>query len=548
MDGNPPVKLAHGVKDWNEQNPFAPEELPPHSERAEQAVLGAILWDPATALPEVLTELHSKAEAKLAFYDLRHAELFGVLLEMQESRLHMDAVTIDQRLRDLGKMESVGGRAYLESLKDMVPGAAFAGEYARTVAAKWKLRKMRRSLIEGLDRLRKQEPQDTAESLLEQISADVLDVVTDARSVAGEPQLMGDWFAAIQARMETFVQGRKVMLGLPTGFNYLDNMLCGIKGGEYIVIAARPGQGKTSIVLQMAEHIAVRLEKPVAVFSMEMTGESLAERVWFGYSGANFQHYRNGFMENRDIPRLTTAAIRLRNAPVWVDETCAMNIQRLSLVARKLKRKHGIAAIFVDYLQLMPATPGRENDMRARELADISMGLKRLSKELNLPVVVLAQMNRNIEQEDNKNRKPVLSDLKDCGQIEQDADVVGFLYAADLRKPQMQWEDSGQRPPHFRFLDKFELPEKEAEAMRKAKLVPEWTPLNWKKHLRRINLLIAKQRNGPTGDCSLVYESARMRFHDAYNPAEEEGGGENSEARSRKSEEMPSDQEMGWKP
>jgi len=191
-------------------------------------------------------------------------------------------------------------------------------------------------------------------------------------------------------------------------------------------------------------------------------------------------------------------------------------------VARKLKRKHGIGAIFVDYLQLMPATPGRENDMRARELADISMGLKRLSKELNLPVVVLAQMNRNIEQEDNKNRKPVLSDLKDCGQIEQDADVVGFLYPANMKKSQMQWEDTKVRPPEFGFLGQFELPEVEVEAMRKMKLVPDWTPMNWKKHLRRINLLIAKQRNGPTGDCALVYESARMRFLDAHRPEREE--------------------------
>jgi replicative DNA helicase len=401
---------------------------------------------------------------------------------------------------------------------DAIAGATLVVQYADTVAAKWKLRRMQQSLVAGLQRIRTGEADTTAEGLMEEISANVLDVVSDAESAAGEPQLMGDYFAAIQARMETFTQGRKVMLGLPTGFNYLDNMLCGLKGGEYLVIAARPGQGKTSIILQMAEHISLKHEKPVAVFSMEMTGESLAERVWFSFSGANFQHYRNGFMENRDIPRLLSAALKLRKAPIYIDDSCAMNIQRLSLVARKLKRKHGIGAIFVDYLQLMPATPGRENDMRARELADISMGLKRLSKELNLPVVVLAQMNRNIEQEDNKNRKPVLSDLKDCGQIEQDADVVGFLYPANLKKAQMEWEDTGKRPADFGFLGQFELPEAEVELMRKQKLVPDWTPLNWKKYLRRINLLIAKQRNGPTGDCALVYESARMRFLDAHRP------------------------------
>lgn len=520
------------------------DQLPPHSVEAEQAVLGAILQKPADALPEVLTELHSKSQAKLAFYDLRHATIFGVVMDMYEAAQPMDVVLIRQRLKDLGLFESVGGDGYLDVLLGKGLEAFYLAQYAQVVAAKWKLRKMQASLVESLARLRKLEPQDTAESLLEEISANVLDVVQDAATDRGETCLMGDYFAAIQARMETFAQGRKVMQGLSTGFNYLDNMLCGLKGGEYIVIAARPGQGKTSIVLQMAEHVSLKHELPVGIFSMEMTGEALAERVWFSFSGANFQHYRNGFMEHRDIPRLLAAALKLRKTPIYINDQCAMNIQRLSLEARKMVRQHGVKAIFVDYLQLMPATPGRENDMRARELADISMGLKRLAKELNLPVVVLAQMNRNIEQEDNKNRKPVLSDLKDCGQIEQDADVVGFLYHADLRKPQAQWEDQGRRPEQFRFLDQFELPEQEAEAMRKAKLLPEWTPLNWRKHLRRINLLIAKQRNGPTGDCALVYESARMRFHDAYNPAEEEGAA--PPAPVGRDVEMPTAEELGW--
>ena len=518
------------------------DSLPPHSLPAEQAVLGACLLDPAGAIPEVLTALASRAQAKLAFYDLRHAMLFSVLVELHDAGKPMDIVTIRQRLIDVGQLDSVGGLNYLTSLMDGIPGAALVAEYAGAVADKWKLRKMQQSLVAGLQRIRTGEADTTAEGLLEEISANVLDVVSDAEAATGEPQLMGDYFGAILARMETFSQGRKVMLGLPTGFNYLDNMLCGLKGGEYIVIAARPGMGKTSIILQMAEHISLTQAKPVAVFSMEMTGESLAERVWFSFSGANFQHYRNGFMEHRDIPRLLAAQLKLQKTPIYIDDSCAMNIQRLSLVARKLKRKHGIGAIFVDYLQLMPATPGRENDMRARELADISMGLKRLSKELNIPVVVLAQMNRNIEQEDNKNRKPVLSDLKDCGQIEQDADVVGFLYAANLKRAQMEWEDRGERPAEFGFLGQFPLPEVEQEAMRKQKLEPCWTPLNWKKHLRRINLLIAKQRNGPTGDCALVYECARMRFLDAHRPAHEE---EPEAAPRRTKHEMPTEQEMG---
>jgi len=521
------------------------DQLPPHSLPAEQAVLGACLSDPAQAVPEVLTVLASRAQAKLAFYDLRHALLFGVLVEMHDGGKPMDIITIKQRLLDVGQLEAVGGLNYLTSLMDSVPGAALVTQYAEAVAAKWKLRKMQSSLVEGLQRIRSGEADTTAEGVLEEISANVMDVVSDAESAGRGTVLMGDYFEAIQTRMETFVQGRKVMQGLSTGFNYLDNMLCGLKGGEYIVIAARPGQGKTSIILQMAEHISLKHEQPVGIFSMEMTGEALAERVWFSFSGANFQHYRNGFMETRDVPRLLAAALKLRRAPIYINDQCAMNIQRLSVEARKMKRKHGIAALFVDYLQLMPATPGRENDMRARELADISMGLKRLSKELNLPVVVLAQMNRNIEQEDNKNRKPVLSDLKDCGQIEQDADVVGFLYAANMKESQREWEDTGERPAAFGFLGQFELPELEVEAMRKQKLVPEWTPLNWKKHLRRINLLIAKQRNGPTGDCALVYESARMRFLDAHRPERAEEMLDAAAAPRHSAADMPTEREMG---
>lgn len=521
------------------------DQLPPHSIPAEQAVLGACLLDPAQAVPEVLTVLASRAQAKLAFCDLRHALLFGVLVEMHDGGKPMDIITIKQRLLDVGQLEAVGGLNYLTSLMDSVPGAALVAQYAEAVAAKWKLRKMQSSLVEGLQRIRSGEADTTAEGVLEEISANVMDVVSDAESAGRGTVLMGDYFEAIQTRMETFVQGRKVMQGLSTGFNYLDNMLCGLKGGEYIVIAARPGQGKTSIILQMAEHISLKHEQPVGIFSMEMTGEALAERVWFSFSGANFQHYRNGFMETRDVPRLLAAALKLRRAPIYINDQCAMNIQRLSVEARKMKRKHGIAALFVDYLQLMPATPGRENDMRARELADISMGLKRLSKELNLPVVVLAQMNRNIEQEDNKNRKPVLSDLKDCGQIEQDADVVGFLYAANMKESQREWEDTGERPAAFGFLGQFELPELEVEAMRKQKLVPEWTPLNWKKHLRRINLLIAKQRNGPTGDCALVYESARMRFLDAHRPERAEEMLDAATAPRHTAADMPTEREMG---
>lgn len=504
-----------------------PDTLPPHSPAAEQGVLGCCLLDPKSGVDEALVHLVSRREAHLAFYDLRHQIIFKVLLEMQEARRAIDVITLAETLKDRGELAQVGGAEYLGQLQDQVPSAAMLPEYAGIVAAKWKLRKMIGALAKAqltLDGSREEKGKSvTAEALIEQIGADVLDALDDSATTARQAQRLGSYFPKIIERMDRFCQGKKVMLGLSTGFNYLDNYTCGLKGGEYLVIAARPGQGKTSIVMQIAEHVAVTLGEPVAMFSMEMSGESLAERTLFSFSGVNYQHYRNGFLSNDDIRKLTIGMEKLNKAPIYIDDESCMNIQRLAVEARKLKRQKGIKLVCIDYLQLMPATPGRENDMRARELADISMGLKRLAKELDLPVVVLAQMNRSIESDEAKGRKPVLSDLRDCGQIEADADVVGFLYPPKLKREEDQWAETGDMPPAFAWLKRHPLPDELRKEMEHQKLFPEWTLANHKKYLRRVNLLIAKQRNGPTGDIALVYQAPLMRFEDAYTPGTEPG-------------------------
>lgn len=502
------------------------DSLPPHSIAAETGLLGCLLLDPKNAIDEALVHLASRREAHLAFYDLRHQVIFKVLLEMQEAQRGIDVITLAQLLKDRNELDQVGGAAYLGQLQDTTPSAAMLPEYAGIVAEKWRLRKMVAALANAQATLAagggdSKGKTVTAEALLEQIGADVLDTLDDVASRATEARRLGEYFPGIIDRMEKFTQGKKQMLGLATGFNYIDNMTCGLKAGEYYVFAARPGMGKTSIVMQIAEHVAVNLQEGVAVFSMEMTAESLAERVMFSFSGVNYQHYRNGFLNNDDIRKLTLGMAKLNKAPIYIDDGSGTTIQRLAVQARKLKRTRNIKLVCVDYLQLMPATPGRENEMRARELADISMGMKRLAKELALPVVVLAQMNRSIESDEAKGRKPVLSDLKDCGQIEADADFVGFLYPPKTKREEEKWAEDDRIPPELSWLNRHRVPEELAEKQRKQGQDVRWTPGSYKKYLRPVNLLVAKQRNGPTGDAKLVYVAPLMRFEDAFTPGED---------------------------
>jgi replicative DNA helicase len=270
------------------------------------------------------------------------------------------------------------------------------------------------------------------------------------------------------------------MQGLPTGFDYLDKMLLGMGPGDMIVIAARPGLGKTSIGIQIIGHLAVEKKVPCAIFTLEMTAEQLAARLLFQHAKADFQRYRSGYLENEDMPKLIDANTALVRAPILLDETAGINVLQLRARARRFHHQHKIGCLLVDYIQLM--RPSRFYQNREQEVAEISGGLKSLAKELQIPVIVLAQLNRDIEK--SHNRRPQLADLRESGAIEQDADVVAMLYQPKL-------DDAEQK-----------------------KLAAERT--DWSDHCRPINLLIAKQRNGPTGDCRLLYQKKSMRFESLY--------------------------------
>jgi replicative DNA helicase len=282
--------------------------------------------------------------------------------------------------------------------------------------------------------------------------------------------------------IEKFHQGHGQLTGVGTGFTDLDKMTNGLHGGEMIVIAARPSMGKTSLAMNIAEHAAIEQRVPVGVFSLEMTSESLVLRMLCSRSRVNLRNVREGFLAERDFPKLTGAAGKLANAPLFIDDSSGLSILQLRAKARRMSQQYGVKLFVIDYLQLLHST-ARRAENRQQEIADISSGIKSLAKELNVPVVVLSQLNREIERE--KGRPPRLSDLRESGAIEQDADVVGLLY-----KPKAGDDEDGGGGA-------------EEEA------VP-------------INLLIAKQRNGPTGDVNLTFLKSYTRFESIAKVSDED--------------------------
>jgi replicative DNA helicase len=274
--------------------------------------------------------------------------------------------------------------------------------------------------------------------------------------------------------IEDFHQRQGMLTGVGTGFADLDKMTSGFHPGEMIVIAARPSMGKTSLAMNIAEHVAVDQGLPVGVFSLEMTAESLVLRMLCSRSRVNLRSIRDGFLAERDFPKLTGAAGKLANSPLFIDDSPGLSILQMRAKARRMWQQHGIKLFVIDYLQLLHST-ARRAENRQQEIADISNGIKSLAKELDVPVIVLSQLNRELEKD--KSRKPRLSDLRESGSIEQDADLVGLLY-----KPSSGDDEEGNQE------------------------IQDAVP---------VNLLIAKQRNGPTGDVNLTFLKSFTRFESA---------------------------------
>src|SRR5579859_3139914 len=444
------------------------DRLPPHSPEAEQGVLGCILLSPNDCMGECIEKFKGNEEV---FYDLRHQTIFKALVEMYDSRAAIDVITLQQRLKDKQLLEQVGGLAYLSVLPDTVPSAANLSYYADIVQEKYLLRKMIQVCTEVVGRVYDYEGE--VDALMDEVERDILRI-SESR-VQSHTSTIKELVKKAITTIEDFHQRQGMLTGIATGFNDLDKMTSGLHGGEMVVIAARPSMGKTSLAMNIAEHVAIDAKLPVGVFSLEMTSESLVLRMLCSRSRVNLRNVRDGFLAERDFPKLTGAAGKLANAPLFIDDSSGLSILQLRAKARRMAQQYGIKLFVIDYLQLLHST-ARRAENRQQEIADISNGVKSLAKELNVPVIVLSQLNRELERE--KNRKPRMSDLRESGAIEQDADLIGLLY-----KPNADDEEAGGNA----------APEEAAA----------------------VNLLIAKQRNGPTGDVNLTFLKSYTRFESA---------------------------------
>ena len=446
------------------------DRLPPHAPDMEQGVLGCILISPNECLGECVEKL--KDDGKEAFYDLRHQTIYETLSTMFNARQPIDLITVQQNLKDRQLLEQIGGIAYLSQLQDSVPSAANLAYYIEIVKEKFLLRKMIQTCSGVVGRIYDYE--GDVDELLDEVEKEVLRV-NESRvqtNVQGVKELVNHAIGTI----EHFFNRKGELSGLATGFADLDKMTDGLHGGEMIVIAARPSMGKTSLAMNIVEHVVVEAKVPVGVFSLEMSAESLVLRMMCSLARVNLRSIREGFMSEADFPKLHVAAGKLVSSKLFIDDSAGLSILQLRARARRMAQQHGIKLFVIDYLQLLHSTARRSQENRQQEIAEISSGLKALAKELNVPVIVLAQLNREIEKD--KNRKPRMSDLRESGSIEQDADLVGLLY-----KPNAGDDD-------------------DAAATDEADGVP-------------VNLLIAKQRNGPTGDVSLTFLKKYTRFESA---------------------------------
>jgi replicative DNA helicase len=461
------LKTARRTK-ANLADPSKVDRLPPHSVEAEQGVLGCVLLSPADSLGECVQAFKPGPDV---FYDLRHRTIYETLVEMYDKKEAIDLITVQQRLKDRQQLDAIGGLPYIMSLPDAVPSAANLEYYQTIVKEKFLLRKMIQTCTEVVGRVYEHEGE--VDKLLDEVERDILRL-GESRVESATDTIKELVHKAITT-IEHYHQRQGMLTGVGTGFIDLDKMTSGLHEGEMIVIAARPSMGKTSLAMNIAEHVAVDLRLPVGVFSLEMTAESLVLRMLCSRARVNLRNIRDGFLAERDFPKLTGAAGKLAGAPLFIDDSSGLSILQLRAKARRMHQQFGVKLFVIDYLQLLHST-ARRAENRQQEIADISNGVKGLAKELGVPVIVLSQLNREMERE--KNREPRLSDLRESGAIEQDADLVAMLY-----DPGKNDDDDGPKREDF--------------------------------DAKPVKLLIAKQRNGPTGAIDLTFIKSYTRFESA---------------------------------
>jgi replicative DNA helicase len=437
--------------------------VPPNSIEAEACVLGSMMLD-SSAVDVAVQIVRSEQ-----FYRPAHQELFANLVAMQEARKPINLVTVNEELRRIGAIERVGGIEYIVSLVEGVPNAGLVDYYAKIVRDKALLRNLIRAGNEIVSEV--YDSHDEAADIIDAAEKKVFDI---AQEHIGDQAVKLDGLITHVFEVIEKSNGQ-LITGLPSGYHALDEMTSGFQNSEMIILGARPSMGKTSILLNIAEQVSVIEKMPVVVYSLEMSKEQLAQRLLASYSRFNLRQMRRGVISTDDWTKLQMAASDLHQAPMFIDDSPTLTILQLRAKARRLKASNDIRCIFIDYLQLMSYS-GRA-DSRQEQITEISRGIKALARELEVPIICAAQLNRG--PTDRPSQRPRMSDLRESGSIEQDADVVMLLHNEDYyHKGEESYNPTG-------FTE----------------------------------LILEKQRNGPTGVCKFTFVKEYTRFEPYADPA-----------------------------
>ncbi len=397
-------------------------KLPPYSLEAEQAVLGGLMIDNDTwdQVADVVTEVD--------FYRRDHRLIFRAIAELAEENKPYDVVTLSEWMDSHNELNNVGGLSYLGSLAKNTPTAANIKAYAAIVRERSVLRQLIRVSTDIADAAYNPEGRSSSD-LLDMAESKVFEIAEQGSRSQSGFQNMPDLLKKAVDRIDELYQSDNAYTGVPTGFDDFDNMTSGLQKSDLVIIAGRPSMGKTSFVMNIVENAAIKHKQPVAVFSMEMPGDQLVMRMMASLGRINSNKIRTGKLDDADWPRLTSAVGILNEAPIFIDDTPGLNPMEVRARARRIKREHGLGMIVIDYLQLMQSAKGT-GENRATEISEISRSLKGLAKELEVPVLALSQLNRSLEQRPNK--RPIMSDLRESGAIEQDADLITFIYRDEV--------------------------------------------------------------------------------------------------------------------
>jgi replicative DNA helicase len=440
---------------------FSSHKLPPQHIEAEQSILGGILIE-----NEAINRVTEILDAD-DFYRDGHRKIFNALINLSERDEPADLITLTNELRKIDELDSIGGASYLASLIDSVPTAANIQYYARIVKEKAILRKLIQTSTEIITQ--SYEDRGDVEVFLDEAERAIFEISEKRVRPSFYPirEIVKESFATI----EKLFKKKEAVTGVPSGFKELDRMTAGFQPSDLIIIAGRPSMGKTAFCLDVAEYAAIDNKIPVAIFSLEMSKEQLVIRMLCSQAHVEGTRLRTGYLNESDWPKLTIAAGSLSESPIYIDDTAALSVLELRAKARRLKSDHGLGMVIVDYLQLMKGRARVES--RQQEISEISRSLKALAKELNIPVVAVSQLSRKTEE--RTGNRPQLSDLRESGAIEQDADLILFIYRDEVYN---RSEDNPNRG--------------------------------------KAEVIIGKQRNGPIGKIDLAFLDKFTTFKDLY--------------------------------